>query len=663
VIILLFIYNALIFLNNRDVFLQFRNDINGLRAIAVIAVVLFHFNASWMPGGFAGVDVFYVISGFLMTRIIFKGIEQENFSILKFYVARANRIIPPLAVLCFVLLFFGWFYLNPIDYKELGKHVASSISFVSNIVYLNESGYFDAASHEKWLLHTWSLSVEWQFYIIYPLLLIAMRKFMSIKAMKMSVLVGTILGFIFCVVATYKWPDAAYYLLPARAWEMMIGGVAYLYPLTLTDKKKKALEWFGLFLIISAIFFITKESMWPGYLALIPVLGVFFIIQAQRYDSFITGNTIFQKLGAWSYSIYLWHWPFVVTIYYFNLSTLFIYAGILMSVIFGAFSHKYIESIKFKNHPVGTFTFYRSGVFYSVVLVALIGGVVFKYSPNSYLNPLPESVLKSIERKSYDCFDKPYQHDELSRFCKIADGKKKLFVFGDSHSYSALPAIESISKEQDIELTYTGYSRCPPLLDVYPLRPDQTKRNCNLLNEKVIKYIIDNDYDTVILMAKWTYYTEGTYGESRVQYLGTKENKVRNKANSIFALNKGIASTFKRYSESDIKVIVMLQVPMQEHNSDKIYYRSMENGHLISSLLNENSVSIVKHNQFQENTNKIIIEQASKYNNIMVIDPTDSMCKGDVCLVGDKNKSYYFDDDHLSIFGSYKLKAFFSHYI
>ena len=251
--------------------MQFRKDINGLRAIAVIAVVLFHFNASWMPGGFAGVDVFFVISGFLMTGIIFRGIEQENFSILRFYVARANRIIPALAMLCLVLLVFGWFYLTPFDYKTLGKHIGSSMSFLSNVVYWRESGYFDAASHEKWLLHTWSLSAEWQFYIIYPLMLVAIRKFMSVKVMKAAVLFGTLLGFVFCVIATYKWPDSSYYLLPTRAWEMMIGGVAYLFPFTLQDKRKKLVEWFGLTLIVCSYFFISKENPWPGYLAIFPV--------------------------------------------------------------------------------------------------------------------------------------------------------------------------------------------------------------------------------------------------------------------------------------------------------------------------------------------------------------------------------------------------------
>ena len=182
--------------------MKFRKDINGLRAIAVVAVLLFHFNPSWMPGGFAGVDVFFVISGFLMTGIIFRGIEQENFSILKFYVARANRIIPALALLCLVLMIFGWFYLTPFDYRILGKHVASSIGFLSNVMYWREAGYFDAASLEKWLLHTWTLSVEWQFYILYPLILVAMRKFLSIKTMKLILLVATVLGFIFCVFST-----------------------------------------------------------------------------------------------------------------------------------------------------------------------------------------------------------------------------------------------------------------------------------------------------------------------------------------------------------------------------------------------------------------------------------------------------------------------------
>jgi peptidoglycan/LPS O-acetylase OafA/YrhL len=351
---------------------QFRKDINGLRAIAVIAVVLFHFNPSWMPGGFAGVDVFFVISGFLMTGIIFSNLEQERFSILKFYVARANRIIPALAVLCLVLLVFGWFYLTPLDYKALGKHAGGSISFVSNIIFWSESGYFDVSSHGKWLLHTWSLSVEWQFYIIYPLMLVVMGKFMTMKIMKATVLLGAALGFIFCVFVTYKWPNAAYYLLPTRAWEMMVGGIAYLYPFTLQQKNKKLFEWFGLTLIVGSYFLISKNTPWPGYLALCPILGAFLLLQAKRTDSFITSNIVFQKIGAWSYSIYLWHWPLVVAIYYFSLNDMYIYSGILLAIFLGFLSHKYIEKIKFRNDFSNLFDYIKCKPLYMVLLVGLI---------------------------------------------------------------------------------------------------------------------------------------------------------------------------------------------------------------------------------------------------------------------------------------------------
>ena len=147
----------------------FRHDINGLRAWAVMAVVLYHFGVPGFAGGFVGVDVFFVISGFLMTSIIISGLEQGRFSLWSFYLARARRIIPALLVLCISLLVLGWFWLPSADYKMLGTHAATALAFVSNLKFWREAGYFDAASHEKWLLHTWSLSVEWQFYILLPL--------------------------------------------------------------------------------------------------------------------------------------------------------------------------------------------------------------------------------------------------------------------------------------------------------------------------------------------------------------------------------------------------------------------------------------------------------------------------------------------------------------
>ena len=480
-------------------YMNFRRDINGLRAFAVIAVVLFHFNASWMPGGFAGVDVFFVISGFLMTGIIFRGIEQENLSILKFYVARANRIIPALALLCFVLLVFGWFYLTPLEYKALGKHAASSISFLSNFAYWREAGYFDAASHEKWLLHTWSLSVEWQFYIIYPLILVAMRKFMSINVMKLMLIVGTVLGFIFCVIASYKWPNPSYYLLPTRAWEMMIGGVAYLYPFVLQENRKKLVEWTGLALVVGSYFLISSESAWPGYLALFPVLGSFLIIQAQRNDSVITGNIIFQKIGSWSYSIYLWHWPFVVIIYRSSLPEYYIYLGIGISLFLGFLSYKYIEKIKFRTNFDKPSAYLKAKPLYISLFIISVGGTVFAMNGLYFrFNNEQQAKLIQIEaqkyRPDYDkgCFD--YVEVPACTYfdgSRLIENKPSHILLGDSHAQSLVNAlaIALSDKNEYTGLKFYGMAGCLFSENIDSIYPEQSA--CGSLARKTINEIID----------------------------------------------------------------------------------------------------------------------------------------------------------------------------
>jgi peptidoglycan/LPS O-acetylase OafA/YrhL len=484
---------------------QFRKDINGLRAIAVIAVVLFHFNAAWMPGGFAGVDVFFVISGFLMTGIIFRGIEQENFSILKFYVARANRIIPALALLCMVLLVFGWFYLTPLDYSALGKHVGSSMGFLSNFTYWLEAGYFDTASHGKWLLHTWSLSAEWQFYMIYPLVLVAMRKFMPVKVMKATVLIGTVLGFIFCVIVTYNWPDSSYYLLHTRAWEMMLGGVAYLYPIALKEERKKLLEWFGFALIIGSYFFISKENLWPGYLAIFPVLGSFMLIQAQRNDSFITSNIVAQKIGAWSYSIYLWHWPLVVAIYYFALNEMFIYIGIVLSVLLGFLSNKYIENIKFRNNFGDLLAYLKCKPIYMVFLIGLLGTYIFTmkggnawFSRQNIITQKTYSIL--IERSPQtgnwgvdtdgnqdfsDCrFSVNYLTVDIELRLKkcLSNYGEGVLILGDSHAKDLFGMVSSRFDNKFV----VG------IANTQGCRPHTLKNKCQYEYEKVKKFLSNN---------------------------------------------------------------------------------------------------------------------------------------------------------------------------
>lgn len=610
--------------------LQFRTDINGLRAIAVIAVVLFHFNASWVPGGFAGVDVFFVISGFLMTGIIFKGIEQGNFSILKFYVARANRIIPALAVLCLFLLILGWFYFSPLEYKELGKHVASSIGFLSNITYWRESGYFEAASHEKWLLHTWSLSVEWQFYIIYPLALVILRKFIPLNKLKAAVIFGTLLGFILGVVFTYKWPNPAYYLLPSRAWEMMIGGVAYLYPIVLSNERKKRLEKLGVALIIGSYFFISQDNPWPGYLALLPVLGTFFIIQAHRDDSFLTNNIVFQKLGAWSYSIYLWHWPVVVAIYYFSLNDTFIYLGITLSILLGYLSHKYVEKIKFRNDFGHLLSYLKCKPFYIFLIICSIGLVSYMHQ----FDLRPQNEDRVLGHYYIDATGELVFNDDNQVHVLNENGDFDMLMVGDSNSAHYSYGITSSDK---VKVSHRWSGSCFAFLDMntqpYDSWMDESwKTYCHSLYE----FVDFNKGSPVIIAQQWSDIEMECVRNCATTYTDIDYKTILKKE-----LDKIISYIGNR------PVFLIGQLPVPEESMVKC----------MKSFHHDSCQRVSPKPVDRLTTNKHLEAISRSYDNVFFIDPFNALCNvQNECSTIINNKNVFYDaGGHLSAFGSKKV--------
>ena len=484
--------------------MNFRTDINGLRAIAVIAVVLFHFNPEWMPGGFAGVDVFFVISGFLMTGIIFKGLENNTFNIFKFYVARANRIIPALAMLCLFLLLFGWFYLVPIDYSQLGRHVVGSVSFLSNFVYWSESSYFDAVSTEKWLLHTWSLSVEWQFYIIYPVILVILKKALSLCTIKKLIVLGLFVGLIFSAIFTVISPNAAYYLLPTRAWEMMFGGIAYLYPIKLKYNQKRSVELFGFILILFSYIFISKDTPWPSYFALLPVIGTFLVIIANRQESILTNNVIFQSVGKWSYSIYLWHWPIVVWGYYFHIDNWW-HIGIVLSVVVGYISYRYIESIRFSSfHSISSLLKVKP-----LLIATVVGGIGLMIVLDSGADRRSESSLITYE----SLLKKTRPNVGLSSKCQsdetlfIDDScytskEPEILAWGDSFVMHLIPGI--INAVPDAKLIQLTKHSCAPFLDITRVRSSTNltfPNKCMQFNDDVKNWLQKNESVKYVILS------------------------------------------------------------------------------------------------------------------------------------------------------------------
>ena len=498
--------------------MHFRHDINGLRAFAVIAVVLYHFNPLWLPGGFAGVDVFFVISGYLMTSIIFRGLENNDFSIINFYLARAQRIIPALGILCFTLLIFGWFFLIPNEYATLGIHSFSSMAFISNMVYWGEAGYFTAASHDKWLLHTWSLSVEWQFYLIYPLVLVFLHQFLLTKNIRNLLLAGVIISFVFTVYASHQWPEAAFFLLPTRAWEMLMGGLAFLFPFRSSHSRKVILEWAGILLILISYFTFSSKNVWPGYLSGIPVLGTLLVIVANRQTSLFTANKAFQKIGSASYSIYLWHWPVVVFMHKYIDSITLVdeLVAICISFILGFTSYHFIEkqfgkknikkstNIKlissFQLVTALAFVIYISnGVISEVRAFSVLPKTVFleKYARVNYLETIEESYKNEcnfFNGKLYAA------KTSIDANCTLKKEGKSLFLWGDSHAQALSYGLQRVLPK-DVAFYQVATSGC----SVNLASTSELKTNaplnvaCKISNHYALEKIITLKPNTVII--------------------------------------------------------------------------------------------------------------------------------------------------------------------
>lgn len=500
--------------------MNFRNDINGLRAIAVTAVVMYHFGVAGFPGGFAGVDVFFVISGFLMTGIVFGKLERGQFSLTGFYLDRARRIIPALAALCACLLALGWFLLPASQYAALGKHAAGAISFISNHVFRDEAAYFAAGAHEKWLLHTWSLSVEWQFYMLYPIAVLLLSRVMPLSRVRWFIVAAAVASFALSVVASVRWPGSAFFFLPTRAWELLAGGIVCLFPLAWTRRTAAGAELLGLAMIVGSVILLSEASTWPGWLAAIPVAGAGLVVAAARSDSAVTGNPAAQFLGKISYSVYLWHWPVVVGLHYFDKSreVPWIVGGIAASVVLGHASFLLVES-RFRAGKAGrrASTGLAQGRLVwgqvAMVSVVLAAGLALVRSDGI---PGAARAINSDERAlflaSYENLLRNGLHEDYRHECDFHDWKTKsartaidasctrlgkrpaVFVWGDSHAQALTKGLRQLYPG---EVAQVATSACPPSLQAHGSQG--LDNNCDLSNRYALAEIAHLKPATVVL--------------------------------------------------------------------------------------------------------------------------------------------------------------------
>ncbi len=595
--------------------MKFREDINALRAIAVIAVVIFHFNHAWLPGGFAGVDVFFVISGFLMTMIIVKGLERKTFSIIGFYKARVRRIIPALAFLCFVLMVLGYFLLSPIDYLNMGKHTTASLTFTSNFVYWKESNYFDASAIEKWLLHTWSLSVEWQFYLLYPVALAVLNRFLNLKQLKLLLVATTVLTLLLSIYVTLNTSSAAYFLLPTRAWQMLAGGLVFLYPIALGPKAKRFGLTSGLILIVSSFFLFSAQTPWPGYASLLPILGACLVLISNNGESLVVDNKLCHMLGKWSYSIYLWHWPIIVAGFYFSLGENWWMVGLPLSIILGALSFIFIESKTLADYGLNKAKYVLKPL-PAASIIAVLGLVVFL--TNGLLNMLPEpertlvtSAITAKEDWSYPKANKFIGPLKI-RFIK---GKtdKNILILGASHTEQLYPYVKGLNSDYNIYFLTNGGCLATPSMK-HPKWNCDNLQNYQLLLDKV-------KFDKIVTsLYSFNVYLSDTEAE-RLEQIA-----LRTKEYDVFLAQLKAAAT---------EVYLILGEPRGEEFDPQVAIR-----HGLKAFITEEEArkSFVIH--------KKALSLFTELDNIEIIDPIQHLCNEGICRTSNDAQGFYYRDNN-----------------
>ena len=637
----------------------FRSDINGLRAIAVIAVVLYHFGVKGFSGGFAGVDIFFVISGFLMTGIIFRQTDTGKFSLIGFYLARAKRIIPALAFLCLALLVAGWFVLIPSEYKELGKHAAASIGFLSNVAYWREAGYFDTASHGKWLLHTWSLSVEWQFYIVYPLIILAARKLFGANLTKALIVVGALVSFALCLYMSSRSPSAAFYLLPTRAWEMLAGGIVYLFPVQMTHAKKKALSAIGLVMIALSIVMLDASDVWPGWLALIPVVGTVLLILAADQTSVVTNNKLSASIGKASYSIYLWHWPLVVLIGYYGLadSPAAIALGIAAAILLGYASLYLVELPTQKLNIKTNQLIHLAGYGLVVMVIGACASAIFaKQGIESRVSMIAAQADRERTNKnpaSKDCFIESGTDSPKCVFGK-KDEPVSVIVMGDSHSDAVVSAVVDAAGPGR-STQYLGYISCMTIPGM-KLQGMPSSYQCGDFVRNEIEELKTTMPGVPMVVIN----------RSSVYVYGHNEYKDRTTGPLMFfsepgALDDAYKAEFrKRYVSAMCEiaknrpVYVMKPIPEMIKNVPTTIARN-------EVRFGESSDVTLPLSEYKSRNEFVVsvIEDAAKTCGIQILDPEPYLCDAQQCYGSSNGKPLYWDDNHMSESGNKKLVPMF----
>jgi peptidoglycan/LPS O-acetylase OafA/YrhL len=657
--------------------LAYRADIDGLRAIAVGSVVLFHGHIPPFDGGYVGVDVFFVISGFLITSILDRDITQRRFSLVDFYDHRIRRIFPALFLVLAVVTLLAAFVLTPREMRQYASSLGPSALFYANIHFESVLDYFGPRADDVPLLHLWSLAVEEQFYILFPVLLFALMRFGTRKVAVAVLAVLTLASLVHSQITVTEAPWSAFFLLPSRAWELFAGSLLALvrWP-PLPHRTAGAIALAGVAAILVPVFAYDKQTVFPGLSALPPVLGSAAIIFAGMHTQEgvvqrVLGHPWLTYVGRISYSLYLWHWPLLVlAVDYKGKHLTYLQAGgvILIAMAFSALSLKFVETPLRRASALGGFRMARFAAgglaialsFGVVALIEYHGGGFRTLSARAQAaedaayagaRAAARNPCASVRRNGTTvgagapgCGSGP----------AAADGDADVVVWGDSHAGALFRSVNEGLTRRGEKVRLLSLPACPPILGVNAIHPQYPARICTEFNTAAMDEIRRLKPKVVILVGRWSMWTARSGNHFWLTTSALPGGDERSAAMTSKAFAYGIAHTVHEINAAGAAVLVVGQPPEFPEAPVQCVIRTEKAAQKGESC---EIIPAAAGMRFVTASNDALTRIAANEQNMSLFLLSPLFCDPNVCRGGAGNDFYFMDEHHLSPAGSERVAA------
>lgn len=648
----------------------YRPDIDGLRALAVLPVLLFHIDPAWAPGGFLGVDVFFVISGYLISSILYRQQHDGSFSIVQFYQRRVRRLFPALATVILATVVFGYFALNAAEYRRLGNHAASAILFLVNFKLMGESGYFDLASYTKPLMHLWSLAVEEQFYLAWPVMLLLLARLRIARGLALALLALASLGF--AVWLSEIRPDVSYYHPIARFWELLAGAlVAWLHVSTGRPELPGAggspalrdvCACAGLLLVASAMLFFDAKGAHPGWVTLWPVAGAALLIAAgpQALANRWLAARGLVLVGLISYPLYLWHWPMLAYVRIMGSGEppqAYLLAAAALSVLAAWATYRWIET------PVrlgaGVWRSTRGWLVgmgsLAVLSTAIAVGEGWPGRPVLRHMQALEAQLVRSERRDDACLQL-FAPGTAPVYCRLQPaGERMLALLGDSHAHVLFDGVAELAAGRGHGTLLLANSGCPPLAGAVTGRTESERRQCARDIEKLLDAVLrDKRVVSVVLATRGPQYLDGTgFGPVEAHYnyppiAAETASGDPNHADPARVFGQGLLRTAARLHRRGIAVTYVLQVPELGVPAVDCLGRPLA----LATRREPCSVDYGAYARRMQDYRGLVRGLAATAPYLHIVDLEHLLCDGVRCSGMRGGQLLYADDNHLSVNGS-----------